>query len=108
MEDEYEEDPAPPELQDLTSELRKRFEYVVTLKRDEQDSLDMGGTLGFALVIGGDSDNALVIEASVSGDGGDAMATIWGVSDGQPADLNVLEYDRHYAMSVPLPPEGGT
>lgn len=100
MEEEIE---APPELERLVTDLKQRFEFVVTLKRHGPDDMDTTDKQAFAFVIGGDSDNALIIEGGVSGDGRDAHATVWGLTDGVVTTPTHVELDGRLAASLPIP-----
>ena len=97
------EDETPPELQQLVMELRTRFEFVVTLKRHAVDSMDENAKQAFAFVLGGDSDNALVIEGGISGDGDDAHAIVWGIVDGEVTAPGQFELDGRVVLTLPLP-----
>ena len=98
-----EEIDAPPELQRLVTELRRRFEFVVTLKRHAPDSMDTADKQAFAFVLGGDSDNALIIEGGISGDGADGQVSVWGMADGEVVAPAMFEYDGRIALTLPLP-----
>ena len=97
----------PPEcMAELVDRVRERFEYVITILRSAEDSLDNhDGKKAFAFIIGSDSDNALVIEGSVTGDGKQATATIWGITDGARATINTMEMDEQWLLSIPLSKE---
>ena len=94
----------PPQMRELVDELEERFEYVVTMIRTGRESLDeQNGKKAFAFIIGTDSENALIIEGSVSGDGKQATATVWGITDGARATLSPIEMEEQWLVALQLP-----
>jgi len=87
----------------LIEQLESRTEYVITLIRAAGSDVDREpGTNAFAFVLGSSSDDAIVVEGGVSGDGLSATATIWAVRDGRRADLSTLEIDGQIMLTLPL------
>lgn len=96
----------PEHLRELVDQLEQRFEYVITMGRHElrPDEMDDARHKGaFAFIVGGDSDNALIMECSITGDGALANLTLWGMVDGQKVPLTVLEASNDVLVSHPLP-----
>lgn len=90
-------------METLIQELEQRTEYVITLLRDVGDDIDAEQEKGaFAFVLGRDSDNAIVVEGTVSGDAKEAMVTVWAVRDGARADVSTLEIDGQILHSLTL------
>lgn len=90
-------------MESLIQELEQRTEYVVTLLRDVGEDIDVEqGKNAFAFVLGRDSDNAVVVEGTVSGDGQEANVTVWAVRDGRREDLSTLEIDGQIFHSLKL------
>lgn len=96
----------PEHLRELVDQLERRFEYVITMGRHElrEDEMDAAqGKGAFAFVVGGDSDNALVMECSITGDGAEANITLWGLVKGGKVPLTLTEFNGELLVSHPLP-----
>jgi hypothetical protein len=92
----------PEHLAKLCARLEDRFEYVITMGRHEEESMDDTGTGAFAFIIGGDSDNALVLECAIAGDGAAGQFTIYGLTDGERVPLSMVEMNGEVMISHPL------
>jgi hypothetical protein len=63
---------------ELLDALEERTEYILTLQRDEESGLDEENVKGaFAFVLGGPENNLLIVEGRTSGDGKEAVVTVW-------------------------------
>jgi hypothetical protein len=83
--------------------LEDRTSYVIRLMRVEDSSLDDGEPdNAFAFILGTDEDNALVVEGTVSGDNGEAIATLWALRDGRKVPVSVLEIDDQLMVTHAL------
>jgi hypothetical protein len=90
-------------LDDLRKVLAERTEYVITFHRLTEVDMDTDPNKNaFAFLIGSDSDNAIVVEGDISGDGMTATATVWAVSGGKRADMSMIEIDGQIMHSIPL------
>lgn len=87
----------------LITELEARTEYVITMLRQADSDMDSDpGKGAFAFVLGRDSDNAIVVEGSVTGDRGEAVVTIWAVREGERVDISTVEIDGQIMHSLKL------
>jgi hypothetical protein len=81
-------------------ELDARTAYVVRLQRVQESDVDEGTPdNAFAFILGPDEDNSLVVEGTVTGDGAEAIFTVWGVRDGRKVPLSLLEVDDQLMIS---------
>jgi len=103
MEIEFTEATGDDPMTTLIGQLEERTEYVITFMRSEDGDMDRDpGTNAFAFVIGRNSDNAIVVEGTISGDGRSATTTLWAVRDGRRADLSTLEIDGQIMHTLTL------
>ena len=100
---EFTERTGPDPMDTLIEELEARTEVVVTMLRDVGTDMDGAPEKGaFAFVLGRNSDNAISVEGTVSGDNEEGVVTIWGVRDGARADVSTLEIDGQIMHTLKL------
>lgn len=84
-------------------ELEARTSYVIRLARTVASDLDDNEPdNAFAFILGADEDNAIVVEGTVTGDGAEAMLTVWALRDGRKVPVSVLEIDEQLLLTLKL------
>ena len=89
----------------LMEDLDRRYQVVVSLMRNEGSDIDRDPTAeqgAFAFVMGHDSDNAIVVEGTSSGDDSMATVTVWGMRHGERVALSTFELDEQVMHSLTL------
>ena len=89
------------EMVDIAAQLEERFEYVVTMMRQIDVTIDEpDGKGAFAFILGVDSENCLIIEGNLTGDGNEAQATIYGIQEGRRGEISTFELDGQIMHSM--------
>jgi hypothetical protein len=90
-------------MQELIDELEARTEYVVSFHRIAEADMDRDPSPNaFAFLIGADSDNALIVEGGISGDGATATTTVWAISGGKRGNMQTIDLDGQMMHSISL------
>ena len=77
-------------LDELAEKAEEKAQVVVTMTREESDVLD-DGQAAFAFVLGTEAGDAMIISATISGDGKELTASITSYAVGEPVDPMILQ-----------------
>ena len=90
-------------LDKLVELAQEKADTVVKMEREGPDDMD-DGMAAMAFVVGTEEGDAMIVSATISGDGKELSASISTFEKGEPVDANILQIGNSILVTSEIKP----